>query len=138
MIQALLQQLHREIRTASYLLHPPTLDENGSAPALSWYVQGLAERGGLEIKLDIAKEFGRLPGDTELVVFRLVEECLTNIHRHSRSWTAWIRITRDDDVVTVEVREKGQGIPPEKLIEMQSSGFGVGIRGMWERLRQPA
>ena len=65
MIQALLQQLHREIRTASYLLHPPTLDENGLAPALSWYVQGLAERSGLEIKLDIAKEFGRLPGDME-------------------------------------------------------------------------
>jgi PAS domain S-box-containing protein len=135
MIQELVQQLHLEIRTASYLLHPPMLDENGLAPALSWYVPGLAERSGLEIKLDIAKEFGRLPGDMELVVFRLVQECLTNIHRHSGSRTAWIRIMRDGDAVTVEVRDQGQGISPEKLIEMQSSGSGVGIRGMRERLR---
>jgi signal transduction histidine kinase len=135
MIQELVEQLHREIRTASYLLHPPMLDENGLAPALSWYVPGLAERSGLEIKLDITKEFGRLAGDMELVVFRLVQECLTNIHRHSGSRTASIGIMRDDDAVTVEVRDQGQGIPPEKLIEMQSSGSGVGIRGMRERLR---
>jgi signal transduction histidine kinase len=135
MIQDLVEQLHSEIRTASYLLHPPMLDENGLAPALSWYVQGLAERSGLEIKLDITKEFGRLASDMELAVFRLVQECLTNIHRHSGSRTAWIRIMRDDDAVTVEVRDQGQGIPPEKLIEMQSSGSGVGIRGMRERLR---
>jgi signal transduction histidine kinase len=128
MIQELVEQLHREIRTASYLLHPPMLDENGLAPTLSWYVQGLAERSGLEIKLDITKEFGRLAGDMELVVFRLVQECLTNIHRQDTN-------QRDGDAVTVEVRDQGQGIPPEKLIEMQSSGSGVGIRGMRERLR---
>lgn len=110
------------------------LDENRLAPTLSWYLQGLAQRSGLEIKLDIAKEVGRLPGDMELVVFRLVEECLTNIHRHSGSRTAWIRIERDDDAVAVEVRDQGQGLPAEKLIEMQSSGSGVGIRGMRERL----
>jgi PAS domain S-box-containing protein len=135
MIQDLVQQLHREIRTASYLLHPPMLDENGLAPALSWYVQGLSERSGLEIKLDIAKDFGRLPGDIELVVFRLVQECLTNIHRHSGSSTASIRIVRDDDTLTVEVRDQGRGISPEKLIELQLGVSGVGIRGMRERLR---
>jgi signal transduction histidine kinase len=70
-IQELVQQLHAEICTASYLLHLPMLDENGMAPALSWYVQGLAEHSGLEIKLDITKEFGRLPGNMELPVFRL-------------------------------------------------------------------
>jgi PAS domain S-box-containing protein len=134
-VQDLVQQLHREIRTASYLLHPPMLDQNGLASALSWYVQGLAERSGLEIKLDIAKDFGRLPGDMELVVFRLVQECLTNIHRHSGSRTASIRIGRGDDTVTVEVADQGQGLPLEKLIEMQSGGSGVGIRGMRERLR---
>jgi signal transduction histidine kinase len=135
MIQELVQQLHREIRTASYLLHPPMLDDNGLAPALSWYVQGLSERGGLEIKLDIAKDFGRLPEDIELVVFRLVQECLTNIHRHSGSRTASIRIVRGDNTVTVEVRDQGRGISPEKLIELQSGVSGVGIRGMRERLR---
>jgi signal transduction histidine kinase len=135
LIQDLVQQLHREIRTASYLLHPPMLDENGLAPALSWYVQGLSERSGLQINLDIAKDFRRLPGDIELVVFRLVQECLTNIHRHSGSRTASIGIVRDDDTLKVEVRDQGQGISREKLSELQSSGSGVGIRGMRERLR---
>lgn len=135
LIQDLVQQLHREIRTASYLLHPPMLDENGLAPALSWYVQGLSERSGLEINLEIAKDFGRLPGDIELVVFRLVQECLTNIHRHSGSRTASIGIVRDDDTLKVEVRDQGQGMSREKLTELQSSGSGVGIRGMRERLR---
>jgi PAS domain S-box-containing protein len=135
MIQDHVQQLHREIRTASYLLHPPMLDENGLAPALSWYVQGLSERSGLEINLDIAKDFGRLPGEMELAVFRLVQECLTNIHRHAGSKTASIRIERDDDTLTVAVQDHGRGITPDKLIELQSGVSGVGIRGMRERLR---
>jgi PAS domain S-box-containing protein len=134
-VQDLVQQLHREIRTASYLLHPPLLDENGLASALNWYVQGVTERSGLEINLAIAKDLGRLPGDLELLVFRLVQECLTNVHRHSGSRTASIRIARDQDAVSVEVRDQGQGLSPDKLVEMQSSGSGVGIRGMRERLR---
>ena len=135
LIQNLVQQLHREIRTASYLLHPPMLDENGLGPALGWYVQGLSERSGLEIKLDIATDFGRLPRDMELAVFRLVQECLTNIHRHSGSRTASIRIERNDDTLTVAVRDEGRGITPGKLAELQSGASGVGIRGMRERLR---
>src|SRR5580698_3892494 len=94
-IQKTVQQLHREIRTTSYLLHPPLLDENGLYSAISWYLQGLRERSGLEVQLDIPKEFGRLPRDMELVIFRLVQECLTNIHRHSESKTASIRIVRE-------------------------------------------
>ena len=135
-IQDMVQALHRDIRTASYLLHPPMLDESGLSPALSWYVQGLVERSALQIELDISKEFGRLPRDMELAVFRLVQECLTNIHRHSGSNTASIRIGRSTHEVTVEIQDQGQGMTPARLAEIQSGGSGVGIRGMRERLRQ--
>ena len=135
-IQETVQQLHREIRTTSYLLHPPLLDENGLYSAIRWYVQGLFERSGLDIRLDIPEGFGRLPRDMELVIFRLVQECLTNIHRHSESKTAAIRMTREPDHVTVEIRDQGRGMSPERLSEIQSQRSGVGIRGMRERLRQ--
>jgi PAS domain S-box-containing protein len=135
-IQDMVQALHRDIRTASYLLHPPMLDESGLSPALSWYVQGLVERSALQIDLDISQEFGRLPRDMELAVFRLVQECLTNIHRHSGSKTASIRIGRSADEVTLEIQDRGHGMTPARLAEIQSGGSGVGIRGMRERLRQ--
>jgi PAS domain S-box-containing protein len=136
MIQEAVQQLHREIRTTSYLLHPPLLDENGLVSALQWYVQGLSERSGVEIQLEIAEDFGRLPRDLELVVFRVVQESLTNIHRHSGSKTARIRIAREAEAVSVEVQDEGGGMPPEKLAEIHSGRSGVGIRGMRERIRQ--
>jgi len=135
-IQETVQQLHREIRTTSYLLHPPLLDENGLYSAISWYVQGLLERSGLEVQLDISKEFGRLPRDMELVIFRLVQECLTNIHRHSESKTASIRIARESNQITLDIRDQGKGMPPARLAEIQSGRTGVGIGGMRERLRQ--
>lgn len=134
--QELVQQLHREIRTASYLLHPPLLDEAGLPSALSWYVQGLTERSDLDIQLQIPQELERLSRDLELTIFRIVQECLTNVHRHSSSKTAAIRIAREADVVTVEVEDNGKGMSPERLLEIQSKGSGVGIRGMRERLRQ--
>jgi two-component system, NarL family, sensor kinase len=130
------QQLTKEIRTTSYLLHPPLLDENGLPAALSWYIRGLTERSGLDITFGISEEFGRLPRDMELVVFRVVQECLTNIHRHSGSKSAVIQVLREPERVLVEVRDQGKGIPPEKLVEIQTKGSGVGIRGMRERLRQ--
>jgi PAS domain S-box-containing protein len=83
--EELVQHLARELRTTSYLLHPPLLDETGISSALSWYVQGLAERSSLEIDLQVPDNFGRLPSEMELVIFRLVQECLTNIHRHSEA-----------------------------------------------------
>jgi signal transduction histidine kinase/DNA-binding response OmpR family regulator len=132
----LIQQLTKEIRTMSYLLHPPLLDENGLPAALSWYISGLADRSGLDISFNISAEFGRLPGDMELTIFRLIQECLTNIHRHSSSKTAVIQVLRESDRVLVEVRDQGKGIPPEKLAALQTKGSGVGIRGMRERLRQ--
>src|ERR1700751_4276933 len=103
-IQEMVQQLHRDIRTASYLLHPPLLDEAGLYSALTWYVHGLVERSSLEIELDIAPEFGRLPSDMELLVFRLVQEGLTNIHRHSGSETANIRIVREEERIVVAIQ----------------------------------
>jgi PAS domain S-box-containing protein len=135
-IQETVQQLHREIRTTSYLLHPPLLDESGLYSAISWYLQGLLERSGLEVQLDISKEFGRLPRDMELMIFRLVQECLTNIHRHSESETASIRIARESNQITLDIRDQGRGMSPARLAEIQSGGSGVGISGMRERLRQ--
>jgi PAS domain S-box-containing protein len=132
----LVRQLTREIRTTSYLLHPPLLDESGLASALGWYIEGLRERGGLDIVLAIPEEFGRLPREIELVVFRLVQESLTNIHRHSGSKSASIQIARDGEAVSIEVEDQGKGMSREKLAEIQSRGAGVGIRGMHERVRQ--
>ncbi len=133
--EALVQHLTQEIRTTSYLLHPPMLDESGLSSALSWYVQGLAERSSLAIDLKVPENFGRLPSEMELLIFRLVQECLTNIHRHSGSKTALIRIEREENNVHVEVEDQGKGMSPERLAEIQSQGTGVGIRGMRERVR---
>jgi PAS domain S-box-containing protein len=133
--ESLVQHLSREIRTTSYLLHPPLLDESGLASALIWYVQGLKERSGLDVDLNIPEKFGRLPDDMELVIFRIVQESLTNVHRHSGSKSASIRVAREADKIIVEVQDQGRGMPPEKLAEIQSQGSGVGISGMRERLR---
>ena len=135
-IEEVVQQLHREIRTTSYLLHPPLLDEAGVKPALSWYVQGVAERSGIAIDLNISEDFGRLPAEIELAIFRVVQECLTNIHRHAASKTAYIRVTRKKASVCIEVRDEGKGMSPQRLAEIQSRGCGVGIGGIRERLRR--
>ena len=133
--QELVRHMSQEIRTTSYLLHPPMLDELGISSALSWYVQGLAERGSLAIDLKVPDNFGRLPSEMELLIFRLVQESLTNIHRHSGSKTAVIRVEHEESSVRVEVEDHGQGMSPERLAEIQSQGTGVGIRGMRERVR---
>jgi PAS domain S-box-containing protein len=134
--QDLVQQLSREIRTTSYLLHPPLLDEIGLRAAVEWYVHGLAERSGLDVSITMSENFERLSPDLELVIFRLVQECLTNIHRHSNSKTAAIRIEQQGSTVFVEVRDHGQGMSAEKLAKIRLQGTGVGIRGMRERVRQ--
>jgi len=134
--QQLVQQLSQEIRTMSYLLHPPLLEEVGLSEALRWYAQGLTDRSGLEIKLNIPDDFGRLPREMELVMFRLVQECLTNIHRHSGSKVAIIEIARKSASVSLEVQDEGKGISPQRLTALQSQASGVGLRGMRERVRQ--
>jgi PAS domain S-box-containing protein len=133
----LIQDLTRELRTTSYLLHPPLLDENGLSSALRWYVEGLAGRSDLTIELKIPDELERLAPEMELAIFRLVQESLTNIHRHSGSKTAVIRIAREHDKIYVEVQDHGKGMSQARLAEVQSQGVGVGvgIRGMRERVR---
>jgi len=134
--ERLVQQLSQEIRTMSYLLHPPLLDEIGVGEALRWYIEGLAERSGLAIQLDVPEDFGRLSREMELVIFRLVQECLTNIHRHSESDSAAIGLSRRTGVLALTVRDHGRGISPEKLSQIELQASGVGLRGMRERVRQ--
>jgi PAS domain S-box-containing protein len=134
--QDLIQKLTEEIRTTSYLLHPPMLDEMGLSSALRCYIEGLAERSTISVELKIPDDLGRLAPEVELAIFRLVQECLTNIYRHSGSKTAVIRIAREADKIYAEVQDHGKGISPERLAEIQSHGVGVGITGMRERVLQ--
>ena len=134
---ALVQELSRQIRTISYLLHPPLLDEVGLASALQWYVDGFAERSKIKVSLELPPDFGRLSSEMETAIFRIVQECLTNVHRHSGSPTVAIRIANVANQLRVEVEDAGKGISPQKQSEMNSAGrTGVGMSGMRERLRQ--
>jgi len=135
-IKSFLAQMTQDIRTMSHLLYPPLLDEVGLESALKEYVNGFAERSGVQVSLDLPAAIERLDRDYELSLFRIVQECLTNIHRHSGSKTASIRIVRDDAALVLEVRDEGRGMPAERLSEIQSRGSGVGIRGMRERTLQ--
>jgi PAS domain S-box-containing protein len=133
----LVQQLSQELRTISHLLHPPLLDEVGLASGLRSYLDGFTERSKITIDLDIPDNLGRLPQELETAVFRVVQECLTNIHRHSESSYARVRISRSDSQIRLEVQDSGKGIPTEKREAMDLGGTpGVGIRGMRERVRQ--
>lgn len=135
--QELVRETSISTRTMSYLLHPPLLDENGLSSALPWYTKGFAERSNIHVDLDIPRDLPRLSHDSEMAVFRLVQECLTNIHRHSESPTAKIRIAPSGRDLYVMVEDHGKGIAPEKLVELASGGTsGVGVRGMRERIRQ--
>jgi signal transduction histidine kinase len=136
---ALVNDMSTDIRTISYLLHPPLLDEAGLSSALTWYVKGFSERSKIDVDLRIPEDFGRLSRDLETAIFRVVQECLTNIHRHSGSSVAKIAIAHSDGQVRIEVEDKGKGISAQKRHEITSSPTGVpgvGIRGMRERLRQ--
>jgi signal transduction histidine kinase len=133
----LINDLSNQVRTIAHLLHPPLLDEVGLASGLRLFLEGFGERSKIKVTLEIPDQFERLPQELETTIFRIVQECLTNIHRHSGSQVARIRITRPDGQVRVEVADRGRGIPPKKQKAMDSGGTaGVGIRGMRERARQ--
>ena len=130
---ALAAQAMEDIRTLSYLLHPPLLDEAGLDSALRWYVEGFSERSGIEVRFDVALEFGRQPQDIETTLFRSVQESLINIHRHAKSATAEIRLRRERGWVVLEVQDWGRGIPRDAAAP---AAEGVGIAGMRERIQQ--
>jgi len=133
----LIEQVSADIRTMSYLFHPPLLDEMGLHSALNWYVEGFAERSKIGAKLEVAANWERLPEDYELCLFRIAQECLTNIHRHSGSASAQVRLLRLPGEVKLEVIDDGKGINEETLLNIASGATaGVGLRGMRERVRQ--
>jgi signal transduction histidine kinase len=132
---AINDDMTRQLRTMSYLLHPPLLDEMGLPSALQWYAEGFAERSGIAVDLKTTSEFGRLPADMEIALFRMVQEALTNIHRHSGSTTARIRLSRTEKSVELEITDTGKGIPAQRMHE-ENVIPGVGIMGMHERMRQ--
>jgi signal transduction histidine kinase len=128
----------REVRTISYLLYPPMLEEMGLQTAIEWHIDGFTKRSGIQVDSEIQPDMGRLPRDIEVALFRIFQESLTNIHRHSGSPTAQVRLWLESGDVILEVQDHGKGAPPGVL---ESSGdslgtLGVGLRGMNERVRQ--
>ncbi|MGH9722173.1 MAG: PAS domain-containing sensor histidine kinase [Bryobacteraceae bacterium] len=133
----LVEQCSEEIRTMSYLLHPPTLDVMGLASAVQWYADGFSRRSGIEVKIEIGAELGRFPVEIETTLFRVIQEALTNIYRHSGSQTAALCIECSRSMVVVQIRDRGKGIPAGSAHKAPAAeNLGVGIAGMRERLRQ--
>jgi PAS domain S-box-containing protein len=127
-----------ETRTLSHLLHPPLLDEAGFASAASWFVAGFSQRSGIPVSLDLPTDLQRLPEAIEIALFRVLQESLTNVHRHSRAKSAEISVEVDAEQVTIEVRDHGRGMPPHiiKQVEAETSKLGVGLAGMRERIHE--
>ena len=132
---AVVDEMSRQIRTMSYLLHPPLLDEAGLASAVKWYIEGFSNRSSVDVTLELAPDLGRLPQELEITLFRLIQESLTNIHRHSGSQTALIRLRRDANEVILEIVDSGKGLASSRLTE-HNARRGVGILGMKERVRR--
>jgi signal transduction histidine kinase len=134
----LVEELSKEIRTISHLLHPPLLDEIGLMPAIRSFAEGFAERSNVKVSLDLSPEVGRLNPNMEISVFRIVQECLTNIYRHSGSKTALIKIwSAKEDLLSVQVCDEGKGIPLHNGTSPSGGGHhGVGLSGMRERVRE--
>ena len=131
----MVDQVSKEIRTISHLLHPPLLDVAGLASALRWYVDGFSERSKIKVDLQIPEGFPRLRNDVEIAIFRMVQECLGNVRRHSGSDSCGVRLISSHEQVLVEVRDGGRGIPESKQSTFPLSA-GVGLRGMQERVQR--
>jgi len=135
--QFLIGSISDEIRTLSYLLHPPMLDECGLNTAIQWYVSGINQRHGLHVKVEISHELRRLSEEAELAIFRVVQASLTNVHLHSKASEAKVKIEQNLDGVTITVSDDGQGIPDGVLDHSSRiKTVGIGITGMRERVKQ--
>ena len=137
-LNALTDAALQEVRTTSYLLHPPLLDEAGIASATRWFVEGFAKRSGIQIDCDVPEKMDRPSRDRELVLFRVLQESLTNVHRHSGASAASVRLRRESDHLKLEIDDNGKGISEERLRRFNASpgAAGVGITGMRERVRE--
>jgi PAS domain S-box-containing protein len=125
----------QQVRSLSHLLHPPLLDEVGLLSALRWYLEGLTERSGIETSLEVQPDFPRLALDLETAVFRIVQEALTNVFRHSEARRAWIGLTQREDATVITVRDDGKGIG-KKIAQLQPDSVGIGISGMSQRAKE--
>jgi len=127
-----------DIRTISYLLHPPLLDEVGLLPALAWYVSGFSERSGVKVTKKICELSKPLPKELNTALFRIIQEALVNIHKHADSKEAKIELNKSDGKIVLEISDSGNGIDPARLRNGRNGarGLGVGITGMRERVRQ--
>jgi two-component system NarL family sensor kinase len=121
-----------EIRSISYLLHPPTMEEMGLRSTLGWLARGFSSRRGITISLQLATDIGRLEAETELSIFRVTQEALDNVYRHSGSSTAAVRLFRESATVVLEVADQGRGMKPPSVGSVPE--FTVGISGMRERV----
>jgi len=136
-LNSLTEEALQEIRTTSYLLHPPLLDESGIASAARWFVEGFRKRSGIQARFEVGGAFDRPTRNCELVLFRVLQESLTNVHRHSRASAANIRLGCEGGGLLLEVHDNGAGIPAEELTRLlERAGSGVGIAGMRERVRE--
>jgi len=129
----MVSQVSKEIRTISHLLHPPLLDVAGLSSAIRWYVDGFSQRSRIKVDVQLPSDLGRLSTDVEIAVFRMVQECLTNVYRHSGGDSCSLELTRQENGLQIIIRDSGRGMP--KPIQGTTSS-GVGIRGMHERLVQ--
>ncbi len=136
-LNELTNQALQEIRTTSYLLHPPLLDEAGFSAAAAWYVEGFNKRSPIQVRLQLPKAI-RLPASIEIVLFRVLQESLTNISKHADSATVDVLLQVEQNVIAFSVRDYGKGISAERLVKIHGSGsdVGVGIAGMRERLKE--
>ncbi len=135
--EQLMQQCISEVRTLSYLLHPPTMDAAGLASAAEWFVEGFSERTGIKVTLTASESLARLPDMIELTLFRALQEALTNVHRHSGGSKADIQLLRSDTQVVLEVKDNGCGMQQNLLTRFRQTGngMGVGLTSMCERVR---
>jgi signal transduction histidine kinase len=131
-ISVLLNRAITETRTISHLLHPPLLDEIGLESALAVYIDGFGKRSGISVTVDVAPDLGRLESDVETALFRVVQECLLNVHRHSNSATASVSLERQNGDIRLQVRDEGVGMNTSQ----DGTSLGVGLLGIRERIRQ--